>query len=54
MIPLCDIFRIGTDGSLRWCETADNFDSAEDRIKVLAVSAQSEYLVLSQKTGCSY
>jgi hypothetical protein len=53
MIPLYDIFRIETDGSLTWCEAAVSFESAEHRIKVLADSALSEYVVLSQKTGAT-
>jgi hypothetical protein len=53
MIPLYDIFRIETDGSLAWCEAAVSFESAKHRIKVLAASAHAEYVVLSQKTGAT-
>jgi hypothetical protein len=53
MIPLYDIFRIEPDGSLTWCEAAVSFESAENRIKVLADSAQSEYVVLSHKSGAT-
>jgi hypothetical protein len=51
MIPVFDIFRTESDGSLRWCEAANSLDAARTRAHQLADSAPAKYVIVNQLTG---
>jgi hypothetical protein len=50
MIPYLDIFRIESGGVL-WCGAVTTVETAQDRIKKLAVSSPGSYLIFNQTTG---
>jgi hypothetical protein len=50
MTPSFDIFLIETD-SVRWLESAANFEEAAARAQEFASKRPGEYLLLNQKTG---
>ena len=50
MLPPFHIFKVQSDGSLRWMEAAVDVERAEARAKVLAASAPGEY-VITNMTG---
>jgi hypothetical protein len=51
MLPPFDIFRVETDGRLVWKDTAQTFDLARLRIKILMISQPGDFVVYSQETG---
>src|SRR5207253_9944072 len=50
MLSPFHIFKVQSDGSLRWIEGAVNVERAKARLKVLAASSRGEY-VISDLTG---
>ena len=50
-IPSFNIFRMDNDDSPLWIEAAPTLEEAERRVKELATSAHTRYLVFDQKTG---
>ena len=50
MLPPFHIFKVQSDGSLRWMEAAVDVERAKARAKVLAASAPGEY-VIKNMTG---
>jgi hypothetical protein len=50
MFPSFHIFKVQSDGSLRWVEAAADVERAKARAEVLAASAPAEY-VISNLTG---
>ncbi len=50
MLPPFHIFKVQSDGSLRWMEAAVDVERAKARAKVLAASAPGEY-VITNMTG---
>src|SRR5947199_9331145 len=50
MLSPFHIFKVQSDGSLRWIEGAVNVERAKARLKVLAASSRGEY-VISELTG---
>ena len=50
MLPPFHIFKVQSDGSLRWMEAAVDVERAKTRAKVLAASAPGEY-VITNMTG---
>jgi hypothetical protein len=50
MVPSLDIFRIES-GDLRWCESVANMETAQARIKKLALSSRGNYFIFDQKSG---
>jgi hypothetical protein len=50
MLPPFHIFKVQSDGSLRWMEAAVDVESAKACAKVLAASAPGEY-VITNMTG---
>src|SRR5215472_12798589 len=50
MLSPFHIFKVQTDGSLRWIEGAINMERAKARLKVLAASSRGEY-VITDLTG---
>lgn len=51
MIPVFDIFRTEPDGSLRWCEAANSLEAARVRVRQLAGSFPTKYVIVNQETG---
>jgi hypothetical protein len=51
MTPMFDIFRTEADGSLLWCEAADNVEAAKNRARELAESSPAKYLIVRKDTG---
>jgi hypothetical protein len=51
MVPFFDIFKIQEDGSLRWCEAADNLEAAKTRISALAEAIPAQYMVVNHENG---
>jgi len=50
MFPPFHIFKVQSDGSLRWMEAAADVERAKARVRVLAVSSPGEY-VITNMTG---
>jgi hypothetical protein len=50
MFPPFHIFKVQSDGSLRWTDAAVDVDHAKARVKVLAASSPGEY-VITNMTG---
>jgi 5'(3')-deoxyribonucleotidase len=50
MFPPFHIFKVQSDGSLRWMDAAVDVDHAKARVKVLATSSPGEY-VITNMTG---
>jgi len=50
MIPPFDIFRMKSDCVL-WCEAAATVETAQERIRELALSSPGGYLIFNQQTG---
>ena len=50
MLPPFHIFKVQSDGSLRWTEAAADMERAKARVKVLAASSPGEY-VITNMTG---
>jgi 5'(3')-deoxyribonucleotidase len=50
MFPPFHIFKVQSDGSLRWMDAAVDADHAKARVKVLATSSPGEY-VITNMTG---
>ena len=50
MFPPFHIFKVQSDGSLRWMEAAADVERAQARVGVLAVSSPGEY-VITNMTG---
>jgi hypothetical protein len=50
MFPPFHIFKVQSDGSLRWMEAAEDVERAKARVRVLAVSSPGEY-VITNMTG---
>jgi hypothetical protein len=51
MIPPFDIFQIEKNGTVVWRGTAETFESAQLRVKVLAAITPADYVISSQRTG---
>ena len=45
-----DIFK-DKEGTLLWCGTAATLEEAKDRVRLLAESDPTDYMIFSQKTG---
>ena len=50
MLPPFHIFKVQSDGSLRWTEAAADVERAKARVRVLAASSPGEY-VITNMTG---
>ena len=50
MFPPFHIFKVQSDGSLRWMEAAEDVERAKARVRVLAVSSPGEF-VITNMTG---
>ena len=50
MIAPFDIFK-DKEGSLLWCGTAATLEEAKEKVRALAESEKTEYVIYSQKTG---
>jgi hypothetical protein len=50
MIAPFDIFK-DTDGTLMWCGTAMTLDEAKAKVRTMAATHKTEYVIFSQKTG---
>ena len=50
MVPPFHIFKVQSDGSLRWVEASEDVEHAKSRAQALAASAPGEY-VISSLTG---
>jgi hypothetical protein len=50
MIAPFDIFK-DKQGSLIWCGTAATLEEAQAKVRDLAASEKTEYVIFSQKTG---
>ena len=50
MLPPFHIFKVQSDGSLRWMEAAENVERGKARVRVLAASSPGEY-VITNLTG---
>ena len=50
MLPPFHIFKVQSDGSLRWTEAAENVERAKARVRLLAASSPGEY-VITNMTG---
>jgi hypothetical protein len=46
-----DIFRIETNGGVRWHQSAETLDEAKAQIQQLAALSPGQFLVLNQETG---
>jgi hypothetical protein len=51
MVPPFDIFKVESDGSLRWREAAATLDEAQARVREPVLSSPGEYVIFSQATG---
>jgi hypothetical protein len=51
MLPSHDIFKMYSDGSVRWRGAVESLEAAKARIQKLALSSPGEYLILNQHTG---
>jgi hypothetical protein len=50
MVPPFDIFRMKS-GFVLWCEAAATVETAQERIRELALSSPGGYLIFNQQTG---
>jgi hypothetical protein len=50
-ISQLDIFRVETDGDLRWIGTSNTLESAVSSVKILAAPTPGDYLIISENTG---
>jgi hypothetical protein len=51
MLPSHDIFKMYSDGSVRWRGAVESVEAAKARIQTLALSSPGEYVILNQHTG---
>ena len=50
MIAPFDIFK-DKEGTLMWCGTAMTLDEAKAKVRAMAATEKTEYVIFSQKTG---
>ena len=51
MAYLCDIFKLGEDGTLHRVEAARDLETAKARVSALAEAFPGEYVILDLTTG---